>query len=64
MIDEIVMPPTRRAKFLIGTRPGVMDWAPLPDDRVVNLDYAPTLTRPAGARAPAAAAGGGLVLRV
>ncbi|MGH8931192.1 MAG: hypothetical protein ACRDZO_11360, partial [Egibacteraceae bacterium] len=43
MIDEIVMPLTRRpgVKLLIGTRPGVVDWAPLPGDRLVNLDHAP-----------------------
>ncbi len=44
MIDEIVMPLTRRpgVKFLIGARPGVADWD-LPGDRVVNLDHAPNM---------------------
>ncbi|MGH8904472.1 MAG: hypothetical protein ACRDYA_23010, partial [Egibacteraceae bacterium] len=45
MIDEIVVPIGRRpgVKFLIGTRPGVVDWAelPVPDDRLVNLDKEP-----------------------
>ncbi len=42
MIDEIVMPLARRpgVKFLIGTRPGVVDWD-LAADRVLNLDHAP-----------------------
>jgi WD40 repeat protein len=43
MIDEIVVPLTCRpgVKFLIGTRPGVIDRALVPGDRVVNLDHAP-----------------------